>query len=60
MQTKSSSDIVSDIIKQAYLTGGVTSPSWEDYEFYKSLLPRDLTHTEYERAVRQIADALGI
>ena len=60
MQTKTSSETVNEIIRQAYLTGGVKSPSWEDYEFFKSLLPQDLTHTEYERAVRQIADALGI
>lgn len=59
MQTKTS-ETVNEIIKQAYLTGGVKSPSWDDYEFYKSLLPRDLTHAEYEKAVRNIADALGI
>ena len=59
MQTKTNEKI-QDIIKQAYLSGGVKSPSWEDYEFYKSLLPRDLETEEYEQAVRSIADALGV
>ena len=60
MQIETHNDKVKNIIKQAYLSGGVKSPSWEDYEFYKSLLPSDLNTEEYEQAIRSITDALGI